>query len=193
MGEDSAGGRALRTELLQAIALTKYQFSALGCEMNHFYQSDAIYLEDEDPRTRTPTYHTDKDMYYTKGTIPGMRLPHAWLNTMTFGTMISTQDLAGKGRFTIFTGIGGKEVWMKAAVAASQAITGLDIAVFSIGWGQDYVDMDNTWTQVRGVEDDGAVLVRPDRFVCWRSQRQTGSDAACTKLMTVLKKVLCYD
>ncbi|OCT43994.1 2,4-dichlorophenol 6-monooxygenase [Cladophialophora carrionii] len=192
LGEDSEGGRELRTELQQASALTQYQFSALGAEMNQFYRSDAIYSQDESADTRQPVY-ADIDMRYERGTLPGMRLPHAWLATTGLETVVSTHDLAGKGRFTIFTGIGGKEVWDKAAATTLQQIPHLPIAVVSIGWGQEYIDTDNTWGKVRGVDEAGAVLVRPDRFVCWRSQRPMNLEEAAGKLNTVLRRVLGWD
>jgi hypothetical protein len=192
LGEDSEGGRELRTELQQASALTQHQFSALGAEMNQFYRSDAIYSQDEGPDTQEPVY-ADKDMRYERGTLPGMRLPHAWLANTGLDTVVSTHDLAGKGRFTIFTGIGGKETWEKAATAASQRIPHFGIAVVSIGWGQEYVDTDNTWAKVRGVDEAGAVLVRPDRFVCWRSQRPVNLEEAASKLNMVLRKILGWE
>ncbi|KAH6974715.1 FAD binding domain-containing protein [Ilyonectria destructans] len=193
MEEDSQRGRELRTELREAISRTREQFASVGCEMNHLYQSDAIYIEDEGPDSRTPVYAAEKDTYYTKGTIPGMRLPHAWLATEVLDTIISTQDLAGHGRFTLFTGIGGNEVWTQAATAASASIPGLKIAVFSIGWGQDYLDTDNEWDKLKGVDEDGAVLVRPDRFVCWRAQKRLGENEAASKLTLVLNKILSWE
>lgn len=83
--------------------------------------------------------------------------------------MLSTHDLAGKGRFCLFTGLGGKAGWREAADKVEQVLQ-LEIAVYSIGWRQDYEDVFFTWQQKRGVEQKGAVLVRPDRTVAWRSQ-----------------------
>jgi hypothetical protein len=36
--------------------------------------------------------------------------------------------------------------------------------------GQDLIDADGTWHEAYGVETDGAVLVRPDGYVGWRSR-----------------------
>ena len=45
----------------------------------------------------------------------------------------------------------------------------MDIVSYSIGWKQDYEDVYFDWAKKREVEEDGCVLVRPDRFVAWRS------------------------
>jgi hypothetical protein len=191
--EDSPLGRNMRAELQEAFRQTEQQFSAAGAEMNHFYRSQAIDINDEGVDTREPVYESDRDLHYTKGTIPGMRLPHAWLVERMTGDLVSTQDLAGKGRFTLFTGIGGAETWSRAAAAAQQDIHGLTITVFTIGWNQQYLDTEGTWNQVKGVEEDGVVLVRPDRFVGWRSQRRLDPDAALDRLCRALKKILALD
>lgn len=55
---------------------------------------------------------------------------------------MSTQDITGKGRFTLLTGIGGIK-WATAAKKASDALPGnVDIECYSIGYNfgqsQDY-------------------------------------------------------
>jgi hypothetical protein len=38
-----------------------------------------------------------------------------------------------------------------------------------VGRGADLVDRDGAWEKAYGVDRDGAVLVRPDGHVAWRS------------------------
>jgi hypothetical protein len=83
--------------------------------------------------------------------------------------LISTIDLAGKGKFALFTGIGG-EGWRTAAAEISAELD-VPIAVYSVGYGQDYRDVYLDWTEIRGVAESGCVLVRPDYFVAWRCQQ----------------------
>ena len=52
----------------------------------------------------------------------------------------------------------------------------------------DYEDPFGDWARIRGVEDDGAVLVRPDQFVAWRSKDRTSDPAVV--LRSVIEKVL---
>ncbi|WP_225731690.1 MULTISPECIES: FAD-dependent oxidoreductase [unclassified Nocardia] len=80
--------------------------------------------------------------------VPGRRLPHRWL---TAG--LSTLDLVGT-QWSLLTGPRGA-AWQSATQAA-----GLGIQVRQLADG--FIDM-------AGIEPDGALLVRPDQFVAWRS------------------------
>lgn len=106
-------------------------------------------------------------LYYEPSTYPGRRLPHAWLNTAVPSPLVSTLDVAGKGGFTLFTGIGG-EKWRDAAMFVKE----LEVTVKAVGvgpglhWEDPYID----WTVKRDTDEDGCVLARPDYFVAWRSQ-----------------------
>jgi hypothetical protein len=47
--------------------------------------------------------------------------------------------------------------------------------------GHDFVDVNNRWQEAYGVSEDGAVLIRPDNFVAWRSRassKEPGADLA---------------
>lgn len=112
----------------------------------------------------------DTTMKHVVSTFPGFHLPHVWVAKDGHSSRVSTLDLCGRGNFTILTGIGG-ESWQQAARSVQSERPGLDLKVISIGWRQDYMDAYREWTAVRGVEDDGAVLVRPDCFVAWRCKR----------------------
>ena len=153
---------AQREALRQAIAHKDYEFNAHGVEMNQRYQSDAV-MPDGTPE---PGFTRDRELYYHPTTWPGARLPHAWLSRG--GQQVSTLDLAGKGRFCLFTGPTGA-AWSEAAAAAS-AQTGLPIAVFVIGPGQAQEDVFGDWALLREVEESGCVLVRPDMHVAWRAR-----------------------
>jgi hypothetical protein len=143
LGEDSPAGKVHRARLNSAFRMTRLQFSSLGAEMNLFYQSRSIYINNKPSESRLPEYTQDKDLYYTTGTLPGMRLPHTWVITQKLGKTVSTHDLARKGRFTILTGLGGKDTWSNTAPKVSVKKPGLEIAVFGVSWGQDYLDTDN--------------------------------------------------
>ena len=106
--ENSPAGAEARRKLRAAIELKNYEFNAHGVELAQRYRSDAV-VPDGTPE---PEYTRDPELYYHATTWPGARLPHAWLEH--HGRKVSTHDLAGKGRFALFTGIGG-EAWMDAA------------------------------------------------------------------------------
>lgn len=177
-------GRIRRKRLNDAIDGTAHEFHGIGVEMNHRYTSDAIVTDDEPGPP--PTWPEDSVLHHLVSTYPGSRLPHAWLNKrMPMKDHTSTQDLAGKGVFSLFTGIGG-DGWKAAAKALSDEL-GIVIDAYSIGWEQDWEDVYRDWARKCEVEEDGCVLVRPDRFVCWRAMEGGGEGERLSKVM---RKVL---
>jgi FAD binding domain len=157
-------GRARREAFRRGIENTATEFHGLGVEMNQLYQSSAIYTLDENEEEEP--IPADPIKTYKISTYPGKRLPHAWLNTRIPGPKISTIDLAGHGVFCLLTGPGG-DAWKAAAGSVSKSL-GVQIRAHSIGWNQDFEDVYFDWARRSEVEEDGAVLVRPDRFVAWR-------------------------
>lgn len=183
-------GRARRSRLQAAIEETEHEYHALGTEMGQYYQSSAIYTADEKESFYSPeVVAQDADLYLTRSTYPGCRLPHVWLNDVVPVERISSIDLAGHGTFTILTGIGG-EAWKSAATKVSSGL-GMDIKAYSIGFRQDYEDVYFDWARVRGVDETGCVLVRPDRFVAWRCEVVLGDEFQCaSKLREVMVSIL---
>lgn len=176
-------GVARRERFQTAIKGTAHEFHGVGVEMNQRYESKAVYPDDEGPR---PPLGLNPVLDHEITTYPGSRLPHAWLNTRSPGKQISTIDLAGHCAFSLFTGIGG-ESW-KSAAAKVGKVLGIEIRAYSIGWRQDYEDVYFDWSLRREVDEDGCVLVRPDRFVAWRSRGKIAAPEE--KLLHVLKTIL---
>jgi 2,4-dichlorophenol 6-monooxygenase len=112
-------------------------------------------------------------------------LPHAWVFDKR-GRQHSTLDLAGHGRFTVFTGLGG-EAWVEAAQQVGEEL-GVDIDVHVIGPRQSYADHAGEWASVKGISDFGCLLIRPDHHVAWRSFERVADPAA--ELRRVLQTVL---
>jgi 2-polyprenyl-6-methoxyphenol hydroxylase-like FAD-dependent oxidoreductase len=96
---------------------------------------------------------------------PGSRAPHVWLERD--GHRVSTHDLVDT-RFTLFAGERGGP-WIDAAHAAAGTVGG-PLAALAVGNGADVADTGGKWKEAYGVEADGAVLVRPDGHVAWRSR-----------------------
>ncbi|KAG0645462.1 1,2,4-dichlorophenol hydroxylase [Hyphodiscus hymeniophilus] len=183
-------GQLRRQNLQAAIAGTAHEFHGLGIEMNQFYSGPGIYSMDEpDPFRLEGLAAENPVMHYMRSTYPGKRLPHAWLNKKCPVQPISTVDLAGKGGFTLITGIGGAS-WEQAANTVSKELQ-VQIQSCAIGFSLEWVDMYSEWEKVRGVKESGAILVRPDRFVAWRSQEVLLDENACeNKLLEVMRSVL---
>jgi putative polyketide hydroxylase len=94
---------------------------------------------------------------------PGRRAPHVWLTRD--GQRISTIDLFGKG-FVLLTG-GSGQAWQRAASRIMASLR-LPLVVETIGGPSALQDECGSWTEAYGIDDDGAVLVRPDGYVAWR-------------------------
>ncbi|KAK4152517.1 phenol 2-monooxygenase [Chaetomidium leptoderma] len=173
-------GRKRRQQFHRGIENTGTEFHGLGIEMNQQYRSGAVYLADE---PEAPPLPQDAVRERLISTYPGMRLPHAWLNTRVPGKQFSTIDVAGHGRFCLLTGPGG-QAWKEAAEQVAKKVA-VEIKSFSIGWREDYEDVYRDWAGRSEVEEDGCVLVRPDRFVAWRSKSMVADPRA--KLETVMR------
>ena len=115
---------------------------------------------------------------------PGTRAPHAWLHTGQ--GRISSLDLFGSG-FTLIAGAKAEE-WVIAAKEAADAL-GLPLATYRLG--SDVTDPDHTWVRDSGINETGALLVRPDGFVAWRATEITTSPA--TELTNALTHILTLD
>ena len=117
---------------------------------------------------------------YMPSARPGGRLPHVWLGDGGQGP--SSLDLIDG--FTLLTGAGGA-AWRQAADVVREAMR-LPIGIVSIGI--DTPDLGGSWPKAMGIEADGAVLVRPDGYVAWRSR--SGAGAPTVELRTVLAQIL---
>ena len=104
-----------------------------------------------------PVAVADPVTEYVPSARPGSRAPHVWLQRGA--ERISTIDLFGP-HFTLLAASAGG-VWREAA-------RGRAMAAFTVG--QDLADPEDAWHEAYCVERDGAVLVRPDGYVAWRSR-----------------------
>lgn len=126
-------------------------------DMGYAYDSTAILTERENqgPEFEDPRTPSGK---------PGTRAAH--LPIVRAGTACSTLDLLGRG-FVLFTGTEGA-AWCEAARTTAGA-SGVDIAAYRIGPGGDVRTDAQSFENAFGVSAAGAVLIRPDGFIAWRS------------------------
>ncbi len=162
-------GERQREALLSALDLLNGQFNAHGVEMGQRYVSSAV-VDDDTP---FPPFERDPDLYYQPTTHPGSPLPHVWLQRGS--EEISTLDLCRHDCLTLVTGIAGS-AWAEAAVAVSRE-TGVRIEPVFVGLGQDHNDVLGRWSRMREIDDDGCLLIRPDRIVAWRHPHSAADPA----------------
>ena len=171
---------AQRDALNAAIAFKKYEFDAHGVEMNQRYVSDATVTDGQ----IEPDFALDADLHYQPTTWPGARIPHAWLFDADGGKH-STLDLAGGGKFIVFTGLGGKP-WAEAATEVAREM-GIDLDAHVIGPRQTYIDHSGDWARAREISDSGCIVTRPDQHVCWRIDTMADDPKAeLTRVMTAI-------
>ncbi|KAF2131451.1 hypothetical protein P153DRAFT_286624 [Dothidotthia symphoricarpi CBS 119687] len=180
--ENSQEGKERRKVLMDSVRTMHRETHGLGTAMAQLYSSPAIYPHDELEPFQPGIQETqDPAQYYEPSTYPGRRLPHVWLGTNIPSAPRSTLDVAGKGKFALFTGIGG-EGWGVAAETIKKDL-GVDITMVNVGIGLEWEDVYLDWDEKRGVEEDGCVLVRPDYFVAWRAQSSGDEVARLTRVM----------
>ncbi|MFF4244551.1 FAD-dependent oxidoreductase [Streptomyces sp. NPDC001822] len=99
---------------------------------------------------------------------PGSRAPHMWLGRD--GVRVSTLDLYEQA-FVLLCDARHQD-WRAAAAGVSKRL-GVRLDAFGIGSGPDadlVSEEGADWAASHGTSAEGAVLVRPDGFVAWRSE-----------------------
>jgi 2,4-dichlorophenol 6-monooxygenase len=179
--DDSPMGETRRARAGEVIRTQRTEFQAHDVEIGFSYAAGAIVPDGSEAPAADPmggTYHPT--------TRPGHRLPHAWLRHD--GERVSTHDLSGLDHFVVLTGTDGA-AWAAAAAAAAEKL-GVTVRAVAIGDGTGYSDEDGTWAAVREISDSGALLVRPDNHVAYRSIAAVpdATDALTAALGTVLAR-----
>jgi hypothetical protein len=78
--------------------------------------------------------------------------------------------------------------WQKAASVAVNSF-GIALSAYWVGAEGDLIDLEQVWQTKMDLPDEGAVLVRPDGIVTWRSRALTADPSS--SLVQVLSQVLC--
>ena len=156
------------TRTASYLGATDYQPIApdLEVEMGYIYRSPAIASDGEDGGGEggdvgyDGAAHADPRLTAAR---PGTRAPHVWVERD--GVPVSTLDLFGRS-FVLVAGEGG-DAWRDAAEASARQ-RDLPLTVLVAGT-PDLAETDRRVTDAFGLDGPGAVLVRPDGFVAWRT------------------------
>ena len=154
----------LRKKVQQAIDEQWEHFDVLGLAIGYQYEKGAIV---SDGTEYVPPDNPVED--YNPTTRPGARLPHAWLKKD--GVFCSTHDLLDYGKFTLIMGKDNK-FWSEIIPAVCSR-TSLPIQCISIDSNGNVQDELGQWKTLSEIEADGAILVRPDGHVAWRSKSRS--------------------
>ncbi len=160
----------LRSDDMQALE------NDLNVECGYVYHSAAVVPE---VKTDSRGHVNPRESKAMSGT----RAPHLYLQKES--ERISTLDLFG-GNFVLLTGPEANAWSECAGAAASQLQVPLD--VHTVG-KSGLTDPSGEFLNAYGISPTGAVLVRPDGFVAWRSKSAGG--ASVQEFTAVLNSVLC--
>ncbi|MEU0312874.1 FAD-dependent monooxygenase [Nocardioides sp. NPDC006273] len=158
---DTDEGAERRRAAETAIAANAEDYSQLNVEAGFSYEVGAVRPDGTPP----PATH-DSATEFTQTSRPGHHIPHVWLNQD--GRQVSTSDLVARSGFTLFVAADAADIWTEAATVAERE-SGCPIRVVAVGSGGAYQDPTGEWAAARDIDRSGALLVRPDRHVAWRT------------------------
>ncbi|MCW1931057.1 FAD-dependent monooxygenase [Pararhodobacter zhoushanensis] len=162
---EGPAGAENRAKLAEGIPEQRAHFDYAGQTFGYFYDSDLITTDG------TPAPEIEVVTYTPTGR-PGHRAPHLPIRYQ--GRDLSLLDLFTLDSFTVLLGPDA-DAWRGAADGLGDDALPR-VRVFSVGSGQE-IDTDTAaWCALYGVSPKGAVLVRPDGHVAWRSVGQ-GAEA----------------
>ncbi|MFG3549044.1 FAD-dependent monooxygenase [Streptomyces sp. NPDC047725] len=153
----------------------------LSVMFGYRYRSAAVIADEEEQDGAAPDFADPR----TLSGAPGTRVPHLWLGAGD-GRTVSTLSLVDR-RPLLMAGAKAAE-WCDAARAVARR-TGIDLDVVRLG--DDVTERERSWHDATGVTETGAVLIRPDGFVAWRSTAAQPSPEGV--LEDVLNHVLARD
>jgi 2,4-dichlorophenol 6-monooxygenase len=142
-------------------------FDMLGLQLGYAYETPL------NPGTAVKPEDVDPTPFRPDGRI-GSRLPHAWLDDGR-----STLDLVATDSLTLMT-FGAHDEWHAAIAAAAPWCAHVRIGAAA--------STNDAWHETCGVGPQGAMLVRPDQHIAWKSSN--GSTAGRDGLAAVCTQVL---
>jgi 2-polyprenyl-6-methoxyphenol hydroxylase-like FAD-dependent oxidoreductase len=157
--DNTPDGAATRANLAAVADVEQRKTNEMtGAELGyHYFGSPLVAAETEAP----PYDFID----YTPSTIPGVRLPHAWLDNSR-----AVQDSIGDG-YTLIR-LGGSKADASALASAFRQI------------GAPFTALDLTGQAARDVYGHDLILVRPDLHVVWRGNRPPENPAQLAAIAT---------
>jgi len=156
---ETIAAAAGRRGVAEAIARQAEHFDMLGLQLGFAYEQGAVVPDGTDkPAVANPV----RELMPTSR--PGARLPHGWLERG--GRRLSSLDLISLDAFTLLAGPDGSK-WMEATVPGDVPLRRLQV-------GRDCADPSGWWATVAEMSAAGALLVRPDQHVVFRSRDGVG-------------------
>jgi 2,4-dichlorophenol 6-monooxygenase len=156
------GDAERRRQLTAAIENQAEHFDMLGLQLGYAYEQGALLADgSEKPAVANPVRE------FSPSSRPGSRLPHGWVGGG------SSLDLIRLDRLTLLVGAEGA-AWIDAARS-------LEPALHCVRLGLDVEDPRGWWPTAAEMRPDGALLVRPDQHVAFRSRGEVADPSAALR------------
>ena len=178
--EGTDEGERVRTVIAEGVKAQRAQMVNHGQQFGFQYESAAV-VSDGSPIVESSVAE------YRPTARPGARVPHSWV--ILHDAVISTVDLYDGG-FILLLGPENSS-W---EVAASRVREEIGIALKSFILGRDLIPKDESLSELLGrygLERSGAVLIRPDGFVGFRSATQGNNEYV--ELASAFSQILDLD
>lgn len=140
----------------------------LGLTLGAAYAAGAL-VADGTPEPAPPDPVAD----YVPTARPGHRAPHCWITLR--GRRLSTLDLFDRHFALLGASRASSDVGRSLAAELSVPMTA-------------HVIRDGDWSRLYGVDTDGAVLVRPDGYVAWRTASRVEAPLLRRALIEILRR-----
>jgi 2-polyprenyl-6-methoxyphenol hydroxylase-like FAD-dependent oxidoreductase len=171
--EETLASAEGRERVRAAIEAQAEHFDMPGLQLGFCYETGAL------ARAEGESVPEARVREYVPSGCPGARLPHAWLEEG--GTRASLLERVPLDRFLLLTGPDGAD-WLEAiASLPGPPIRGLRLT-------SALLPRLEGWLEVAGIGPGGALLVRPDQHVAWRSAQAVAKPAE--ELARALRRIL---
>ncbi|MEZ0075378.1 FAD-dependent monooxygenase [Planotetraspora sp. GP83] len=160
--DDVPGAAERRHEFNEWLGISTLEYHQHNVDFGYTYDSAAV-VGDGSPAPVSP----DETRLYQPSTRPGHPLPHAWVERS--GQRLPLRSLIHDGHFALIAGENG-QAWVEAAekIAQEREIP-LRAARVGLGKNVDFIDIRLAWQRNRAISPEGALLVRPDGYIAFRS------------------------
>ncbi|MEU0180330.1 FAD-dependent monooxygenase [Streptomyces sp. NPDC006207] len=178
--DDAPGAGERRREFDEWVGANTVEYHQHGLDFGYTYDSAAV-VPDGTLAPESP----DEIRLYVPSTRPGHPLPHAWVERS--GERLALRSLIHGGHFALIAGENGQP-WIDAAEKLARA-RGIALRSARVGLGKvDLIDIRSAWQRNRAISVEGALLIRPDGYVAFRST--DAADDPLTVLTDVFNQLL---
>jgi 2,4-dichlorophenol 6-monooxygenase len=148
-----------RARMRAALDEQQDHFDMLGLQLGFAYEQGAVVPDGSVP----PALENPVREFVPSGR-PGARVAHGWVETGR--GRCSVLDLLATDRFTLVVGAQAPAFYEATAAAMSADLSLLRVE-------EAFSDPDGDWARKTGIGKTGALLIRPDQHVAWRTTDPT--------------------